>query len=146
MLITKCDKSELGAKIDTLLKSDAAEKLGVAEDAYVSLGFALIDSGVVRGGVTGALTLQGFHIGALALDKDLRQQGHGTKLMKAIEREAIRLGAKVLTVSTQGFQALGFYEKLDYEVFATLDDWPIAGETKYYLKKIVTENDGCQAS
>jgi ribosomal protein S18 acetylase RimI-like enzyme len=60
---------------------------------------------------------------------------YGSHLLIAIEKQAIEAGAKVLTVSTQCFQALDFYKKHEYEVFGELKDVPFEGVTKYYLSK-----------
>jgi hypothetical protein len=37
-------------------------------------------------------------------------------------------------LSTFGFQARPFYEKMGYEVFATLEDCPV-GHCEYFLRK-----------
>jgi hypothetical protein len=43
-------------------------------------------------------------------------------------------------LSTFSFQARPFYEKLGYEVFATLEDCPV-GHCEYFLRKQLAEFD-----
>jgi hypothetical protein len=54
--------------------------------------------------------------------------------MTLLEDEAIRRGCKHAHVDTLSFEARPFYEKLGYELFATLEDYP-EGYCKYFLKK-----------
>lgn len=64
----------------------------------------------------------------------LRNKGYGRALMRAAEQEARAHGCTHAYVDTFDFQARGFYEKLGYEVFGKLDDFP-EGHVRYYLKK-----------
>jgi len=91
----------------------------------------------VRGAVSGTLTMQNFHINGLVVIEKYRGFGHGSQLLIAIEKQAIEANAKVLTVSTQCFQALDFYRLHGYEVFGELKDVPFEGVIKYYLSKRV---------
>jgi protein subunit release factor A len=51
-----------------------------------------------------------------------------------IEAEAAARDIRKVQVETLSFQAIGFYLKQGYEIFAQLDDKP-PGHTWYYLKK-----------
>lgn len=62
------------------------------------------------------------------------RKGIGLTLMKCIEREAIKNGCADSCLNTIEFQAPRFYEKIGYEVFATLDNFH-QGFNKYFLKK-----------
>jgi GNAT superfamily N-acetyltransferase len=66
--------------------------------------------------------------------QDFRRAGVGSRLMQAVEREAIRRGCRVATLETHSFQAPDFYEKLGYETIGILDGYPF-GHKKHYLKK-----------
>ncbi|HKV45926.1 MAG TPA: GNAT family N-acetyltransferase [bacterium] len=69
--------------------------------------------------------------------EDFRGAGLGSKLMHAVEHEAIRRGCHIATLETHSFQAPGFYEKLGYEKIGVLDEYPI-GHQKHYLKKVLS--------
>jgi GNAT superfamily N-acetyltransferase len=63
-----------------------------------------------------------------------RGRGNGTRLLQAAEEYAIERASFAATLKTASFGARPFYEKLGYEVFAALEDYP-PGHTKYYLSK-----------
>ncbi|HEV2281768.1 MAG TPA: GNAT family N-acetyltransferase [bacterium] len=69
--------------------------------------------------------------------EDLRGAGIGSKLMDAVEREAIRRGCRIATLETHSFQAPRFYERLGYEEIGVLDGYPI-GHKKHYLRKLLS--------
>jgi len=73
----------------------------------------------------------------LWVHEDFRGEGLGSKLMRAVEQEAIRRGCHIATLETHSFQAPGFYEKLGYEEIGVLDGYPI-GHKKHYLKKVLS--------
>ena len=136
MEIKELNYEEVNAVIDEILDSLATQQENFCgEKKKVSL--ALIKDGVIYGGAVGSLLYQGFHISGLAVPEQLRGQGYGSKLMRAIEEVAISLGAKTITVNTQNYEAADFYPKLGYQLFATLDDWPIVGGVKHYFYKKV---------
>ncbi len=54
--------------------------------------------------------------------------------MDRSEAEAIAMGVQRAYLETTDFQALGFYRRRDYEVFAQLEDQP-PGHVCYYLRK-----------
>jgi GNAT superfamily N-acetyltransferase len=69
--------------------------------------------------------------------EDLRGAGIGSKLMDAVEQEAIRRGCRIATLETHSFQAPRFYERLGYEEIGVLDGYPI-GHKKHYLRKLLS--------
>ena len=74
------------------------------------------------------------YISLLWVEKSLRHLGYGTRLMHLVEAEAIRFDCQNAHVDTFSFEARPFYERLGYELFATLDDYP-KGHCKCFLKK-----------
>jgi ribosomal protein S18 acetylase RimI-like enzyme len=54
--------------------------------------------------------------------------------MRRAEAEALERGCRGVYVDTFHFQARGFYEKLGFAVFGTLEGMP-AGGARYYLSK-----------
>jgi len=90
--------------------------------------------GKVVGGAIGELFGGWLYVSLLWVEESLRSQGFGTELMGRLEREAARLGCKHAHVDTYSFEARPFYEKLGYDLFATLEGYP-EGHCKYFLKK-----------
>ena len=76
-------------------------------------------------------------IRSLWVREGLRRAGIGSKLLHAVEQEAIRRGCRIATLETHSFQAPGFYHKLGYEEIGVLDGYPI-GHKKHYLKKVLS--------
>lgn len=88
----------------------------------------------VLGGVVGHLFGGWLNVSLLWVDEEHRNRGNGTRLLRIIESEAIKLGCRYAHLDTYSFEARPFYEKHGYSLFATLDDYPI-GFSKYFLKK-----------
>ena len=61
-------------------------------------------------------------------------RGLGTELMARAEAEAIARGCHGAWLDTFEFQARGFYERLGYECFGELKDYP-AGSARYFMRK-----------
>jgi GNAT superfamily N-acetyltransferase len=91
----------------------------------------------VLGGVLGHIWGQWLYVADLWLSAPVRRGGHGSKLLAAAERYALEKGCRNVWLSTHSFQARPFYEKLGYEVFGQLDDFP-PGHKLYFLKKHLT--------
>ena len=90
-----------------------------------SIAIALSDdSGTIVGGLWGKTVYDWLFVEYLVVPEHLRGGGIGAKLMAEAERIAIERGCVGAWLTTFPFQAQGFYEKLGYEVFATLDRSP----------------------
>jgi ribosomal protein S18 acetylase RimI-like enzyme len=63
-----------------------------------------------------------------------RGSGVGTELMRRVEAYGQDTRCVGVWLNTFSFQALGFYQKLGYEVFGSLDDHPRGGH-RYFLRK-----------
>jgi ribosomal protein S18 acetylase RimI-like enzyme len=70
----------------------------------------------------------------LWVDAGFRLQGHGSRLLAAAESEARARKCVTMLLDTHSFQAPGFYRKMGYEIFASVEDYP-RGHQKMYLKK-----------
>ena len=100
-----------------------------------SLSIYIYDKqGKVVGGISGSTNSGWLHINILAVDSSLRGTGCGGKLLAMVESEAVNRGCHHAFLDTFSFQALDFYKKCGYEIFGSLEDFPI-GHTRYYLKK-----------
>ena len=93
--------------------------------------------GRIIGGAHGDLWGSSMHIAALWVAESERGKGHGSALMKDLERHAASKGHLLAYVETTSFQALPFYEGLGYRIFGTLPG--IAEQcTLFFLSKTLT--------
>ena len=92
------------------------------------------DKNEVVGGLLGATSRGWLFIDFLVVPASHRKLGIGSMMMKAAENEAIARGCKDAWLNTFEFQARGFYEKLGYECFGELPNYPI-GYTRYFMKR-----------
>ena len=92
------------------------------------------ETGETIGGLWGWTSFEYLHIDVLYLPESQRGTGLGTQLMRQAEEEAVRRGCFGVWLDTFSFQARGFYEKLGYSVFGTIDDYP-PGHSRFFLKK-----------
>ena len=88
----------------------------------------------ILAGLTGKTFWDWLHIEYLWVAEGERGRGLGSQLVLAAEAEAVARGCIGSTLDTFSFQALGFYEKLGYEVIGSLSGY--AGtHTRFYLQK-----------
>lgn len=71
----------------------------------------------------------------LWVDGSLRGKGVGSQALDTAEKNAIANGCKQALVDTLSYQALPFYLTNGYEIINTINDFPIAGVSRYYLTK-----------
>lgn len=88
----------------------------------------------VVGGAIGQVSGGWLYVSLLWVEESLRNKGNGTRLLKMIENEAVKLGCEYAHLDTYSFEARPFYEKHGYTLFATLDNYP-EGHSKHFLKK-----------
>lgn len=98
--------------------------------------FLLDERRRVRAGLVGLTRWNWLLVETLWVEESLRRQGFGSKLMQIAEQEARRRGCTEAILDTFSLQAKGFYETLDYQVFAHVDDYP-SGYSFYQLKKML---------
>lgn len=90
--------------------------------------------GDILGGVIGEIYWDWFYLDLMWIQEDLRGNGYGEQLLKAVEEEARGKGAKQVFLDTFSFQAPGFYQKYGYQVFGELPEFP-PGHKRFYLTK-----------
>ena len=94
------------------------------------------DTNNTLGAIIGEINWGWLYIKALWIDESIRNMGWGRKLLYGIEKYSLSKGISKIRLETTTFQALGFYEKQGYEVFAELKDLP-PGETSFFLRKFI---------
>jgi len=92
------------------------------------------DTGEILGGLWGETMFSHLHVDVLFVPEALRGMGVGRRMMGQAEDEAIRRGCCGAWLDTFSFQARGFYERLGYTVFGTIEDYP-PGHSRLFLKK-----------
>ncbi|MGM0167587.1 hypothetical protein IGI39_002571 [Enterococcus sp. AZ135] len=112
------------------------DTLPEADEKTLAFG-AWVDNRLA-GGVVGKKQYDTLHISLLGVDDAYQKLGVGSKLMQAIEEQALKENVLSITLTTKAYQALGFYLKHGYEVFGELEDVPMIGTTKYYLVKRIS--------
>ena len=95
------------------------------------------DSGETLGGLWGGTYCSFFHVELLYLPESMRGAGLGRRLIAQAEEEALRRGCRGAWLDTFSFQALGFYEKLGYSVFGTIEEFP-PGHSRFFLRKTLS--------
>ncbi len=115
-----------------------AARVGHAED-WRRLVIAISDPNTneVLGGLWAETMYFRLHVDLLFVPESLRRTGIGRRLMGDAEAEAIRRGCRGAWLDTYSFQARGFYERLGYTVFGTIEDFP-PGHRRFFLTKDFT--------
>jgi ribosomal protein S18 acetylase RimI-like enzyme len=93
--------------------------------------------GAIAGGVTAQSFWGWLYITVLAIRPAARRLGHGRQLLIAAESWGAACGCHHAWLMTMSFQALGFYERLGYAVFAELPDFP-GHERRLFMQKPLT--------
>ena len=108
----------------------------IPEKGYAPIYLVLLSDETegFAGGLNGFLSYGWLFIETIWVAEPARSQGWGSKLMAAAEEEARRQGCRHAWLDTFSFQARAFYEKLGYQVFGELEDFP-PGHSRYFLRK-----------
>ena len=92
------------------------------------------DSEQTIGGLWGHTGYEWLFTQLLVVPQTHRGTGIGSKVMAMAETEAISRGCIGAWLDTFEFQARGFYERIGYECFAELPNYP-TGYSRYIMKK-----------
>jgi len=91
-------------------------------------------NGATQGGAWCVTYYDWLHVDLLHLPEPLRGQGIGTRVMRAVEREAARRGCRGVWLDTATFQAPGFYRKLGYTPIGLIPDYSAGFDREWLLK------------
>ncbi len=133
--LTDAPTPEMRQAIEDGLGAFNSSRIGISvEPRPLAVLLSDPDSDAVVGGLYGSTWMSYLQVNLLFVPEKMRGAGIGRKLITEAEAEAIRRGCSAATLDTFSFQARGFYEKLGYSVFGTLDDYP-PGHSRFYLAK-----------
>jgi ribosomal protein S18 acetylase RimI-like enzyme len=90
-------------------------------------------AGTVMAGLDSSFYAGWLFVNDLWVHAELRRRGLGRRLLQEAERRAVERGCHSAWLDTWSFQAPGFYQRLGYEVFGTLDYPP--DHRRFFLKK-----------
>ncbi|BAY25425.1 putative N-acetylmannosamine-6-phosphate epimerase superfamily protein [Calothrix sp. NIES-2100] len=105
------------------------------KDEYQPLAVLIRDDRhEIVGGLVGETQWGWLFISHLWVSEALRGQGYGKQLMAKAEVAAKQRGCSYAYLDTFSFQSLGFYQRLGYQIFGVLENFP-PGHQRYFLKK-----------
>ena len=116
---------------------------GISEGAFQAKGLSPIrsfsifikdENEIIVGGASGTLFYGSLYVDSLWVDKALRRQGWGTKLMHEAENVGRKHGASFVTLNTMDWEALLFYQKLGYSIEFTREGYE-KGSMMFMLRK-----------
>ncbi|HEV2704959.1 MAG TPA: GNAT family N-acetyltransferase [Pyrinomonadaceae bacterium] len=111
----------------------------LTDNSYDAFNLILRDrEGTVVGGLLGNAYWGWLYVDVLWVSEALRGRGYGRRLLLAAEAAALEKGYHSVYLDTFDFQSPGFYQKLGYEVFGTLDNFA-GNHTRYFLRKTLKE-------
>ena len=88
----------------------------------------------IIGGLWGGSSYDWLFVQLLVVPQALRGQGIGRKLMSLAEAEASSRGCSAVWLDTFEFQARSFYERLGYNCFGQLENYP-KGFARFFMQK-----------
>lgn len=91
----------------------------------------------IRGGVIAWFDIESTYVEILWVEEALRGQKHGTTLLRAAEKEAVKNGCRYSTLDTFEFQAEAFYLKNGYERLGEIKNY-IRHYSRIFLRKKLT--------
>lgn len=130
--MTQADNEE---KLIQLLEENQNQVKGFVPYQKASLSYAAFEEEKYLGGITATIFMNTMHVALLAVTEKSRGRGIGQLLLETVEHDAESSNCKYVTIHTQDYQALDFYQKRGYQTFGQLPDCPFPGTTKYYLAK-----------
>lgn len=109
-------------------------KVGPRNTKPLSLSLRDAEGNIV-GGLVGELKWGWLHVDMLWVDEIIRGNGYGETLLATAEREAREHGATGIYLNTGSRQAPAFYEKLGYQEYGRLENYPVAGSSLHHFMK-----------
>ncbi len=95
--------------------------------------------GATLGGAWCALYYDWLHVDLLHLPEAARGQGFGTRVMRAVERAAVRRGCRGVWLDTATFQAPGFYRGLGFTPIGAIADYQQGHDRMWLLKRDIVD-------
>lgn len=127
------EDSDFEAFLDARIYEFNVAATGIADGQLLHV--AMIDAaGATIGGIAGHTWGDCCELSKVWVEESQRGKGVGTALMAAAEQEARHRHCRQMVLSTHGFQAPEFYEKLGFERLCAVPDYPRGSENIIYIK------------
>lgn len=139
-LLIECHDREKSSEAEEILRGlrEFNSRI-VSKSEYRELTISFKDkNGTVVAGLNGNSNWGWLFIKLLWVSDGYQGQGLGRKLMSEAEREGRQRGCHGVWLDTFSVQARTFYEKLGYNIFGTLDEFP-RGHSRFFMKKRLEE-------
>jgi GNAT superfamily N-acetyltransferase len=133
IVVTDPTANEYRAPIVTLLRDFNVQAAGRLNEAPLAIVLRE-GEGKVIGGLYAFQAYDWLNVELVYVPDALRGQGLGAALIARAEEVAGARGCRGVWLDTFSFQARGFYERLGYAVFGTVEDHPVGG-ARYFMKK-----------
>ncbi len=82
-----------------------------------------------------------FYLTDLFVEKEFRNQGIGSALLKELEEKTRTAGVQKIWLWTSGPSTLRFYNRHGYTQFAEMENWYSDGSSRIGLRKTITEHN-----
>ena len=120
--------------LDGLVAFNRSQVPDAAPFATIGLVLKHPATGAVDGGLTARIGFDWMFVELLFVPERLRGQGVGRQLMEQAEAVARERDCVGIWLDTFSFQAPGFYQKLGYELFGEITNFP-AGNSRFFFQK-----------
>ncbi len=109
-----------------------------SEDAAINFSiFARNEQGKITGGLRATCFWNTLHIELLWTSEEERGQKIGSRLIHKAEQFALDKGFEKALLESTRWQAKPFYEKLGYQLIATVPDYPKGHACHFMTKKLI---------
>lgn len=134
--IVESSMADLDFVDNKIIEFNAQQVPFTQQEPFIQLSYVIKDNdGIIVSGINASLYCwKILYVSMLWVDLRYRNYGYGSRLLKKVEDEALKMGCGLAHLDTFDFQAKDFYLKHGYEIFGTLEDCP-PGHTKYFMKK-----------
>jgi ribosomal protein S18 acetylase RimI-like enzyme len=113
-----------------------AAATGITDGNFLALFKRAADGSAVAG-VFGWTWGETCYLRYLFVSQNMRGQGHGTRLMRAVETEAKCRGCQQIVLETHDFQAPRFYQKLGFTIIGRVENYPRGHQFLMLVKQLV---------
>ena len=117
---------------------------GIALESTKKISFVALKGKSLIGCASGLAHKNGdnfsgwFHLTDLFVEKELRNQGLGSKLLNELEEKTKIVGIKNIWLWTSGLSTIRFYKRHGYTQFVALENWYSDGSSRIGFRKTLT--------